>query len=210
MPENKDTTHGKLGNLKHTKRSTNNTLGMSKEEYEKYQKDIVNEYVNDDRWSLRALSRREKEDGVQLHPDRLRRWIISAGHSIRSAEVARRKSSSGGESRTFYLRKDQLDVVDKFDNASEIVRMGLDVAFGIPTRNAILFLDEYKNVIFLDKLNKIEAFTTSDLTDTEGKIVQTVLNKANLHGIGYVARFAIENELNYYGANAEDDSNETE
>lgn len=207
MPEKNPITPRRIDNF--GTRPNRNTLGMMDEEYALYQKRIINEYIENEHLTIRGLSRREKAKEIPLHADRLRRWLVKAGVEVRPAEIAKRKGMEGTEVKSINLRKDQVALLDQFDNRSEIVQMAVDVVLGVPTRNAVLFFEPHKNVIFYDKGDRVEAFITADLTNTELSVVRSLVNKANLHGTGYIARFAVENELTFYGANAEDTNSET-
>src|SRR5690625_2487984 len=170
MPENKDTTHdNRRASLARRKRSTQNTLGMDKDVYETYKTNLINEYVNDVSTTVSGLVAREQEKDIPLYYSRLKRWIIAAGHKIRPAEVARRRFISGGVTKGFYLRKDQAELVEQFDNVSEIMRLGLDLVFGIPTPNICLYLGDSKNVLFIidDRTDTLEAYIVSELTAFE-------------------------------------------
>jgi len=186
-------------------RDPHNTLGMEKEEYEKYKADLIQEYADNPKLSMNYMVNREQEKGIKLYYSRFQRWLRAAEDvEVRGRSQARKEiGEERGMSYGMYVRMDQIEDLKKFENQSALVRMGLDLVLGNRTPNCILFLGEGKNVIFIDnqKKERVEAYVVGDLTKMEKKVVQTLINKANEYGTEYIAKFAIENELKYYGAN---------
>lgn len=200
MPEdNKTTKQKRLDALERRERPTRNTLGMSEDEYENYKQKLINKYRDGFGVSIRSIAKEEQEKGIPLYPARLSRWIHNSDVMVKSKEETLRKHERGGEPRNVYLNQDQLDILEQFPNLSEMVRMGVDIVCGLPTSNIVLYLGDRKNVVFIFEGKEVEAYITSDLTAFEEKTVQTLLNKAKLHGSHYIINFAIENDLTYYG-----------
>jgi hypothetical protein len=123
---------------------------------------------------------------------------------IRQVEDYKR-IEGGTASKFLYLRKDQAELLEEFDSMSEIGRVAFDILFGIQTPNIVLFLGRKKSVIFMKRRKIIETYLTSDFTDMETKIIQTLTTKANTYGLHYVEQFAVENELTYYGGVSENE-----
>lgn len=200
MPEETKTTNEKrLDALENRKRPTRNKLGMEDDEYEKYKQSLIEKYRDGFGLSLRGIAREEQEKGIPLYYARLSRWIHNSDVRVKTKEETLRKHERGGEQRTIYLSQDQLDILEQFPNVSEMVRMGIDIVAGLPTPNIVLYLGDQKNVIFMLEGDEVEAYITSDLTEFEERSVQTLINKAKLHGSHYIINFAIENDLTYYG-----------
>jgi len=199
MPKEKETTNKRTEALNRRKRPKQNTLGMDEEEYEKYKEKMVNRYRDEFESTIRGLAREQREEGITLYADRLRRWIGSAGVRIKSKGQSIRKGKERMKQTTINLTADQLDTLSQFPNSSEIARVAMDIVLGIPTQSMVLFLGEGKNVIFVITGKIIEAYITSDLTQFEERTVQTLINKAKLHGPHYIINFATENELDFYG-----------
>ena len=200
MPEETPSTprENRLDALSRRKREFKNTLGMEPDEYEQYKSDLIEEYDTNKDLTVRGITRREQDKGITLYPDRLRRWLISSGTDIRGKSEAIRKHKSGGRNYSFYLTGDQLETIKQYENMSEIVRLGLNLVLGLPTKNLVLFIGEGKNVLFYLE-NQIQAYIPDGLTEFEERTIQTLINKAKLHGPRYIINFAIENDLLYYG-----------
>lgn len=200
MPEETKTTNEKrLDALARRERPTRNKLGMEDDEYEKYKRSLINKYRDGFGLSIRGIAQEEQDKGISLYPDRLRRWIHNSEVRVKTKEETLRKHERGGEQKTIYLNQDQIDILNQFPNLSEVVRMGVDIVCGLPTENVVLYLGDQKNVIFMFDGKEVQAYITSDLTTFEEKTVQTLINKAKLHGSHYIINFAIENDLTYYG-----------
>lgn len=198
MSEDSSTTSNPLDRMT-GETSRHNTLGMSEEDYEDYQNKLVNEYKNNEDRTISGIAEREQKKGIKLYQDRLRRWITKADVRVRPQKEMARKMKGGGRPKNLYIRKDQAEMLEQFGNASGIARVALDILLGIPTSSIVLFLADYKSVVFIDGEDGVETYITSELTDMETKVIQTLTNKIQHHGLQYVEQFAVENELKYYG-----------
>ena len=180
-----------------------NTLGMTEVDYKAYQQRLVNEYKDNDDLSMKDIVNREQKKGIKLYYPRFRRWIKKFKIPVSKRGSQPKLKHGAGRTYAVYIRNDQYRDLSKFESKAQFVRLGIDFMLGNPTDALILFFGPQKNIVFIkdNRTMKIEAYIIGDLTEFETKTIQKLVNKANKFGVEYVEKFAIENEIKYYGNN---------
>lgn len=188
----------------------NDLLGFeSEKEYNEFCKYLIELYEENEQMTMRRLCTYvENEYGITLYHAKLKRIFDKFGVKVRDRNRKKKRTKS----LRFTVDLDDYEYVDEVGNRfegyymkREFSKFCLHVIRGKPTPHLILWLSEFKTVIFLwdPKMLKYHLIG-EDLSKMELNVLEELL--ANIEEVGNlspVKSYARQKNMNFYGGNSE-------
>jgi hypothetical protein len=176
-------------------------FGMSDEEFEEYKKQIIEDYKNNRKLSIRKIQKREELKGRKMTVHRISRWIRKAGVEIRYKNYKRPKAILS-EGHSVFVDTESAEMMLSFeDRKQDVIRAAIRWVAGIPERSILVKLREGINLICLYDyvLDKYHVYLTDQLNEFEVNVISNMIQEANKHGSYVIKDFCIQNDLFYIG-----------
>lgn len=173
-------------------------FGFNDEEFEEYKSRLVKEYELDTSISVSDLVAREAARGRKMTIHRLSRWIKKAGVHVRYNQYQDEPNTVNKNIRVDRLTDDALKA---FDNQSDVMRMAIRWALGVPERSILIRLDDTTLVLCLYDItkDKYNVFLTNEIPDYVKGIITNTIQLANEYGPNVIKDFCLQNDFLYLG-----------